>query len=114
MFPQLDTEDNPTTEPVLEQPEPATKDNITTEPATKDNLSSEPASDYVTSEPEDMSMAAPLAISAPIKEWMATRRENIRSMGTFFNTSNFQVSLSVMFFPCQLSTIGSILFRTLY
>ena len=77
MLPQLNTEYNLR----AEQPEPATEDNLTKETV------SEPA----TAEPEDMSMAAPLAISQPIREWVATKRENIRPISTFFNTANFHV-----------------------
>ena len=32
-----------------------------------------------------------LSISQPdVKEWVARRKENIRHVGTFFNTNNFQ------------------------
>ena len=58
---------------------------------TEDNLTSEPVPDPATSEPGNMSMTAPLAISQPVREWVASTRENIRPLGTFCNTANFQV-----------------------
>merc|ERR1712088_1132977 len=39
-----------------------------------------------------MSLPVPVNISQPaVKEWFGKRRANIRPIGTFFNTSNFQV-----------------------
>merc|ERR1712203_1215967 len=39
-----------------------------------------------------MSLPVPISVSQPaIKEWLGKRRANIRPIGTFFNTSNFQV-----------------------
>merc|ERR1711909_206469 len=39
-----------------------------------------------------MSVPVPLNISQPVvKEWFAKKRANIRPLGTFFNTANFQV-----------------------
>ena len=35
-----------------------------------------------------LSVAQPL-----VREWLAKRRANLRPVGTFFNTANFQVSL---------------------
>ena len=88
MLPQLNIEDNLR----AEQPEPATADKLTTEPVPE----------RATREPGNMSMAAPLTISQPVREWVASRRENIRPMGTFCNSANFQVGLCVIYFPCQL------------
>ena len=40
-----------------------------------------------------MSVPVPLNISQPVvKEWFAKKRANIRPLGTFFNTANFQVT----------------------
>merc|ERR1712242_30851 len=39
-----------------------------------------------------MSLPVPISLSQPaVKEWFGKRRANIRPIGTFFNTSNFQV-----------------------
>jgi len=39
-----------------------------------------------------MSLPVPLSLSQPaLKEWFGKRRANIRPLGQFFNTSNFQV-----------------------
>jgi len=39
-----------------------------------------------------MSLPVPLNISQPVvKEWFSKRRANLRPLGTFFNTANFQV-----------------------
>merc|ERR1711892_1342676 len=39
-----------------------------------------------------MSLPVPLNLSQPlVKEWFAKKRANIRPLGTFFNTANFQV-----------------------
>lgn len=39
----------------------------------------------------DMSVASKINVSAPvIREWLAARKSNIRPIGTFFNTANFQ------------------------
>merc|ERR1712111_170163 len=39
-----------------------------------------------------MSLPVPINISQPfIKEWFGKRKANVRPVGTFFNTSNFQV-----------------------
>ena len=39
-----------------------------------------------------MSLPVPLNLSQPlVKEWFAKKRANIRPVGTFFNTANFQV-----------------------
>eukprot|EP00091_Calanus_sinicus_P006690 TRINITY_DN1741_c0_g1_i1.p1 TRINITY_DN1741_c0_g1~~TRINITY_DN1741_c0_g1_i1.p1 ORF type:complete len:203 (-),score=73.65 TRINITY_DN1741_c0_g1_i1:104-712(-) len=39
-----------------------------------------------------MSIPVPLNISQPVvKEWLAKKRANLRPLGTFFNTANFQV-----------------------
>merc|ERR1712123_261156 len=39
-----------------------------------------------------MSLTVPLNLSQPlVKEWFAKKRANIRPLGTFFNTANFQV-----------------------
>ena len=76
------------------------EDSLETVPVTEDSLESVTVSEEVTtdSEAEEMSLAAPLAISQPVKDWMASRRENIRPLGTFFNTSNFQVNFGAMYF----------------
>ena len=40
-----------------------------------------------------MSLPVPVNISQPaVKEWFGKRRANIRPLGEFFNTSNFQVT----------------------
>ena len=42
-----------------------------------------------------MSLPVPLNISQPVvKEWLQKKRANLRPFGTFFNTSNFQVTKS--------------------
>ena len=39
-----------------------------------------------------MSLPVPISVSQPaIKEWFGRRKANIRPLGTFFNTANFQV-----------------------
>ena len=39
-----------------------------------------------------MSLPVPLNISQPVvKEWFTKKRANLRPLGTFFNTANFQV-----------------------
>ena len=39
-----------------------------------------------------MSLPVPVNLSQPaVKEWFGKRRANIRPLGQFFNTSNFQV-----------------------
>ena len=39
-----------------------------------------------------MSLPMPLNISQPVvKEWFTKKRANLRPLGTFFNTANFQV-----------------------
>ena len=39
-----------------------------------------------------MSIPVPLNISQPVvKEWFTNKRANLRPLGTFFNTANFQV-----------------------
>ena len=39
-----------------------------------------------------MSLPVPISVSQPaIKEWFGRRKANIRPLGTFFNTTNFQV-----------------------
>ena len=43
-----------------------------------------------------LSVAQPL-----VREWLAKRRANLRPVGTFFNTANFQVSL-MMWRNCYL------------
>ena len=43
-----------------------------------------------------LSVAQPL-----VREWLAKRRANLRPVGTFFNTANFQVSL-LMWRNCYL------------
>merc|ERR1719483_554074 len=69
------------------------EDSLETVSVTEDSLESVTVSEEVTtdSEAEEMSLAAPLSISQPFKDWVVTRRENIRPLATFFNTSNFQV-----------------------
>ena len=42
---------------------------------------------------EEKSMAAPIAVSQSVKDWMLSRRENIRPLTTFFNSANYQVSM---------------------
>ena len=42
-------------------------------------------------EAEEMSMAAPISITQPVKDWIAVRKENVRPMTMFFNSANFQV-----------------------
>ena len=40
-----------------------------------------------------MSLPVPVNLSQPaVKEWFGKRRANIRPLGEFFNTTNFQVS----------------------
>merc|ERR1711997_120126 len=42
--------------------------------------------------PGGMSLPVPVNLSQPaLKEWFGKRRANIRPLGQFFNTSNFQV-----------------------
>merc|ERR1711955_31557 len=36
-------------------------------------------------------MAAPIAVSQSVKDWMVSRRENIRPLTTFLNSANYQV-----------------------
>jgi len=44
----------------------------------------------------EMSLAAPITISQPdVRAWVNRRRENIRPVGTFFSTNNFQIPPSV-------------------
>ena len=43
-----------------------------------------------------LSVAQPL-----VREWLAKRRANLRPVGTFFNTANFQVRL-LMWLNCYL------------
>merc|ERR1711971_517873 len=39
-----------------------------------------------------MNLPVPISVSQPaIKEWFGRRKANIRPLGTFFNTNNFQV-----------------------
>jgi len=41
---------------------------------------------------EAMSMASKINLSSPlVREWLAARKSNIRPIGVFFNTTNFQV-----------------------
>ena len=41
-----------------------------------------------------MSLPAPISLSQPaIKEWFGRRKASIRPLGTFFNTTNFQVCI---------------------
>ena len=41
-----------------------------------------------------MSLPVPISLSQPaIKEWFGRRKASIRPLGTFFNTTNFQVCL---------------------
>ena len=77
-----------------------TEDSLETVKVSEDSLGIVTVSEEVTTdrEAEEMSLAAPLAISQPVKDWVATRRENIRPLGTFFNTSNFQVNFGAMYF----------------
>ena len=40
-----------------------------------------------------MSLPVPVNISQPaVKDWLSKRKANIRPVGVFFNTNNFQVS----------------------
>ena len=40
-----------------------------------------------------MSLPVPINLSQPaLKEWLGNRRANIRPLGQFFNTHNFQVT----------------------
>ena len=47
-----------------------------------------------------LSVAQPL-----VREWLAKRRANLRPVGTFFNTANFQVSL-MMWRNCYLDFVS--------
>lgn len=50
-----------------------------------------------------MSLPVPINISQPfIKEWFGKRKANVRPVGIFFNTSNFQVTIFIILQP-QLS-----------
>ena len=49
--------------------------------------------DISTTEEEEKIMAAPIAVSQSVKDWMLSRRENIRPLTTFFNSANYQVSM---------------------
>ena len=47
-----------------------------------------------------MSLPVPINISQPvIKEWFGKRKANVRPVGVFFNTSNFQVILLLIIKP---------------
>ena len=48
-----------------------------------------------TTEDEEKSMAAPMSVSLPVKDWISSRRENIRPLTTFCNSANYQVSFVV-------------------
>ena len=47
-----------------------------------------------------LSVAQPL-----VREWLAKRRANLRPVGTFFNTANFQVGL-LMWRNCYLDFVN--------
>ena len=76
------------------------QDSLDSVTVSEDSLETVTVSEEVTtdSEAEEMSLAAPLAISQPVKDWVVTRRDNIRALATFFNTSNFQVNFGAMYF----------------
>ena len=71
--------------------------------------------DISTTEEEEKIMAAPIAVSQSVKDWMLSRRENIRPLTTFLNSANYQVSRGVM--ACSNEVFfnsGSSFFWTLY
>ena len=47
--------------------------------------------DINTTVDEEKSMAAPISLSQPVKDWISSRKENIRPLTTFCNSANYQV-----------------------
>merc|ERR1712013_49263 len=64
--------------------------------------------DISTTEEEEKGMAAPIAVSQSVKDWMFSRRENIRPITTFFNSANYQSNyllvLLVLAMYCLISS----------
>ena len=59
-------------------------------------------------EKEKVESGMSLSVAQPlVREWLAKRRANLRPVGTFFNTANFQVRL-LMWHNCYLDFVTKI------